>query len=237
MASDRDVGGYFDVQAAGYTSSTAGMQYHHHATARIIDAGVRGDVLTVGGIWKYANVGGVDGRVVVADLSREMLGTYASLGADRLQADATALPFAGGEFDHVVLPLVVHHVAGDSLAEAVDGARAVLTEVRRVLRPGGQVWISEFCLPGWVYAVERAAVPVTRRFLWLFGTPLVVMHSLPFYERTLRELGFSAVTARAIAPPDATPWDWITPIIGVRFIKVPRFAYPAYPTLITARAG
>jgi SAM-dependent methyltransferase len=230
----RDVEGFFDRHAAHYAHAPAGMQHHHEITARRIDAGVHGDVLSVGGIWKYADLGRVDAAVTVVDLSRKMLATCAGLPVRRVQCDATHLPFGADSFDHVVLPLVLHHVAGKTAAAARDGAMAVIAEAHRLLRRGGRIWISEFCLPPLVYATEIAAVPITRRLLAMLDTPLVVMHSRRFYDDALARAGFVDVTVETITPPEAGPFDWITPIIGIRFIKVPRFAYPVHPTLIAA---
>jgi ubiquinone/menaquinone biosynthesis C-methylase UbiE len=75
------------------------------------------------------------------DLSAAMIGTArrnaarAGVLGDRLSyqvADVAALPHPDASVDLVVSSLSLHHWAD---------ARAGLTEIRRVLRPGGQAWI------------------------------------------------------------------------------------------------
>ena len=46
---------------------------------RIADKLEPGDVVTIGGIWKYADFSKVHADVTVVDLSKEMLASYADL--------------------------------------------------------------------------------------------------------------------------------------------------------------
>jgi ubiquinone/menaquinone biosynthesis C-methylase UbiE len=57
-------------------------------------------------------------------------------GADVVwhQGSADALPFDDGSFDRVVSSLVFHHLKPDVV-------RATIPELRRVLAPGGSVWV------------------------------------------------------------------------------------------------
>lgn len=83
-------------------------------------------------------------RVVGIDLSRRLLliGKEATASAQEfrsiawLGADATALPFPDATFDAALCIAVLHHLF-------VRGARVrVLSEIRRVLRPGGEALVS-----------------------------------------------------------------------------------------------
>ncbi len=229
-----EVGRFFDAQASTYGVRDAGLRAFHEVTARRLEAGLAGDVLSVGGPWVgHRTPPGV--RLTVVDLSRGMLGALGGAGVAVALADARALPFSAGRFDHVVLPLVLHHVAGRSAAEARAGARAALDEAHRVLRSGGRLWISELCVAPAIYLAERALAPATRAVLGLAGAPLVVMHSAGFYRAALDQAGFRDTVATPIAAPGATALDLITPIIGMPWLKVPRFLYPVTPTLISAR--
>jgi demethylmenaquinone methyltransferase / 2-methoxy-6-polyprenyl-1,4-benzoquinol methylase len=80
-----------------------------------------------------------DARVVGADLSRVMLGLAARKAAFPLvNAPAEALPFAGGAFDGAMIAFGIRNV---------PDYRAGLSEMRRVLRPGGRVVVLEFSTP------------------------------------------------------------------------------------------
>jgi ubiquinone/menaquinone biosynthesis C-methylase UbiE len=234
---DDSVRKFFDDQATDYHSRRAGMRSFHRVAAERIEAGLDGSVLSVGGLWIEANLDSERFAVTIADLSRAMLAEYELEPVTIVQADASALPFSAASFDHVVLPLILHHVAGVSAEQAQRGVARVLTEVRRVLEPGGRLWISEFCVTAAVYAVELAAVPVTRRLLASVGAPLVVMHTRRFYERALAAAGFGDIRVERVQAADARATDWITPVIGFPVLKVPRALYPVTPTLITATAG
>ncbi|MBS0388591.1 MAG: bifunctional demethylmenaquinone methyltransferase/2-methoxy-6-polyprenyl-1,4-benzoquinol methylase UbiE [Proteobacteria bacterium] len=109
---------------------------------RVLDvAGGTGD-LAVG----LARQVGRSGLVMLSDINATML----SAGRDRLideglvgnvlcvQADAEALPFADGSFDCVTI--------GFGLRNVTDKARA-LSQMRRVLKTGGQLLVLEFSKP------------------------------------------------------------------------------------------
>ncbi len=83
---------------------------------------------------------GRSGRLVCLDIQGEMLRetrrrlTVAGPMADFVQGDAAALPLRSTSVDHVYLITV--------LGELPDRTTA-LAEIRRVLRPGGRLWVSE----------------------------------------------------------------------------------------------
>ncbi len=82
-------------------------------------------------------------HVVAADFSRGMIeeGRRRHGGVPNLefvQADATDLPFADGEFDAVTMSFGLRNV--------IDPRRA-LRELRRVTRPGGRIVVCEFSHP------------------------------------------------------------------------------------------
>lgn len=66
--------------------------------------------------------------------ARRLLGHVALDGVEVLQGDATALPFATASFDAVTAMASLSHIR--------DGPRA-LSEVARVLRPGGRLYVFE----------------------------------------------------------------------------------------------
>ncbi|MBI5442359.1 MAG: class I SAM-dependent methyltransferase [Deltaproteobacteria bacterium] len=225
---------FFDRQAESYHSVPAGMRPFHEATARRIESGLAGSVLCIGGLWSRADLSSRGYRLTVMDASAAMLRHYGSEGVLLVQGDACRIGFPDGTFDHVVLPLLLHHVAGSSAISARRNVREVLGGVARVLRPGGSVWIHEFCVPPAVYGVEILSAPFVRWGLALARIPLVVMHTRGFYRSALVESGFHRVEVETVRPLTASP-TWIRPVIGLPWLTVPRWIYPARPTLITAR--
>jgi demethylmenaquinone methyltransferase/2-methoxy-6-polyprenyl-1,4-benzoquinol methylase len=121
-----------------FTLSLTGL----HAGQRALDvAGGTGDLTT--GLAKQV---GKSGIVILSDINAAML----SEGRDRLidaglvgnvswvLANAEKLPFADGQFDCVTI--------GFGLRNVTD-KRAALADMRRVLKPGGQLLVLEFSHP------------------------------------------------------------------------------------------
>ena len=103
-------------------------------TARYIEDGVSRRVLSVGGLWpQYSLEAASKLDLVVADVSEEMLSPLRKAGLSTVVADARALSFPDGSFDHVVLPLVLHHITEQSWRAARREVDKVLGEVGRVL--------------------------------------------------------------------------------------------------------
>ncbi len=108
-----------------------------------------------------------DKRITGIDLSREMLDQarrkVRESGLSHVQAllemDAEATDFADASFDIAVAMFV---------ASVVPHPRALLTEMRRVVRPGGKIlFVNHFAAdrgPRWW--VERAMAPASRALGW-----------------------------------------------------------------------
>lgn len=83
--------------------------------------------------------------VVGLDQSPEMLAVARERLADRMsfvEGAAEALPFAAGEFDHLTFTYLLRYV---------DDPGTTLTELARVVRPGGTVAMLEFAVPHGVW--------------------------------------------------------------------------------------
>lgn len=227
---------FFNANATAYYGSDAGMGSVNDLVARHIEEGVSGRVLSVGGIWPRHSAAVFKLDLVVADVSEEMLRPLREAGLSTVLQDARALSFPDGSFDHVVLPLVLHHITEQSWTAARREVAKVVGEAGRVLTKGGRLWISEFSVRRAVYWAEAVAAPITRRILGLMDIPLVVMHTSNFYRDVLRRKNFSSVTSYYPDPPSASWRDPIRPIIGVPWLKVPRGLYPVRPVVLSATA-
>ena len=100
------------------------------------------------------------GRVVGIDLSMELLAQAASI-APVVAGSGERLPFSDQAFDLVYVSHVLHHSADH---------RGVLSEVHRVLRPGGPLVLVETCEDSPLMRLARTlrprweSVPVRSRF-------------------------------------------------------------------------
>jgi SAM-dependent methyltransferase len=227
---------FWDRQAQRYNGDRRGDNHHQHS-ADLIEPGLHGEVLSIGGLWAAADIQRVNARLTVADSSAGMLKQYAEAGLSTLLADARSLPVASAAYDHVVMPLVLHHIAGNNGAQARKQARRALQEAVRVTKPGGQVWIKEIVVSRAVYLPELVLSPLTKAMLALADIPLVIFHPLAFYRSVLLELGCRNVQSWQSAGASERWNDWIAPVIGLPRLKVPRIAYPVRYVLVCARVG
>ncbi len=116
--------------------------------------------------------------VVGLDLSEQMLaqarGNIAARGLDSLvglvRGRAEGLPFEDDSFDVVVFTYLLRYV---------EDAQATITELGRVLKPGGQMASLEFYVP---------QGPVLHP-LWLFHTRLIMPLGTRFLKSGWREVG------------------------------------------------
>ncbi|HEV8554806.1 MAG TPA: class I SAM-dependent methyltransferase [Actinophytocola sp.] len=100
------------------------------AGRRILDAGCGSGALSAALRARGAVVTGIDTSAAMLELARRRLGADADL---RVADLASPLPLPDGEFDDVVASLVLHYL---------QDWGPTLTELRRVLRPGGRLLVS-----------------------------------------------------------------------------------------------
>lgn len=133
---------------------------------------------------------GASGRLAVVDVQQQMLGHLLARAGRRglgniaaHRADARALPFADATFDAAYLVTVLGEVPGQLTA---------LTELRRVLRPGGRLVVGEFA--------DRHYVPL--------GTLARLANDAGLHLR--RRTGLP-LAYYALLEPCRRPGSWIAP--------------------------
>jgi SAM-dependent methyltransferase len=118
----------------------------------VIDVGVGTGNLALAALTRWPAV-----RVTGIDASREMVGAFERLAADRLAADdrarlatriafAAELPFGDGTFDLAISSFVL---------QLVPSRAKALREIRRVLRPGGSIAYVTWLADRSVFAPDR----------------------------------------------------------------------------------
>jgi demethylmenaquinone methyltransferase/2-methoxy-6-polyprenyl-1,4-benzoquinol methylase len=150
-----------------------------------------------------------EARVVGADFCAPMLAEAerkkaAAGGFHRVsfqQADALALPFAPGQFDAITISFGLRNLA--------DRPRG-LAEMRRVLRPGGKLFVLEFSQPyAWVrpfyllylrFILPALAGRVTgdRAAYVYLNESIEQFPGRPALAAEIRAAGFTAVSATAL---------------------------------------
>jgi demethylmenaquinone methyltransferase/2-methoxy-6-polyprenyl-1,4-benzoquinol methylase len=188
------------------------------------------DVATGTGMVARALVRGSGCEVVAVDQSREMLDrarrenarTDPSVAARITlgEAHAERLPFADGEFDHVTFTYLLRYV---------DDPAATLSEVARVLRPGGRLASVEFGVP------SRAPLRMMWRAYTRVGLPaLGRLVSREWYE-VGRFLGPSIETFATDHPLAAQRRLWER--AGLRDVEVRPMSFGAGVITSATRDG
>lgn len=159
------------------------LAMNHAKADRVLELGCGTGVLLADLTQKYR-------FVVGSDVSREMMQVARKLGTPLIEGDGSTLPFRSGFFDLVICRGVLHHVRD---------RRAMLAEIHRVLRQGGELILSEPSNDWWL-------VRTMRRLMYRFSNK--------FDEE---DEGFLSDQLRELI--EAT---------GFREIRMERFGYSAY---------
>jgi hypothetical protein len=218
---------FFDSQQVDneYESLKAMTRELDVEAGRQLNAIVHGDVLSVGGVWDFFSWADRLKSLTVLDLSHEMLKQYCPQNAVGVLADFYSHEFPEESFDTVVFPLMLHHTPQGNWRRCEARIEDAMERARRWLRKDGQVVILEYCpAPAWI-PLERALLPLTRRFLAKFDQPLVVMYPLSFYERALRER-IGPVESLRVDPEGFNYSKWYPVFMSIRWLRMPMSIYP-----------
>jgi ubiquinone/menaquinone biosynthesis C-methylase UbiE len=153
--------------------------------------------------------------------------SLASLDANRdidlgLHASAAALPLADRSIDVAAAIYVFHHMVGATVAETLHNVEAAFAELSRVIKPGGEVLIFEICPWRATWLAERLGWATARRTIGRFIDFLFLPQ--PTYEALGRRFFPGATLDRRVY--DIEGGAWFPPVLGLPWLKWPRFAYP-----------
>jgi hypothetical protein len=231
-----DVRDFFDRQQAEneYESLKQMTQELDVEAGRSLNALVRGDTLSVGGIWDFFSWGKGLESLTVLDLSPEMLKVYCPENATGVVGDFYTLDFPEESFDSIVFPLMLHHTPQGNWRSCEARVELAVERARRWLRKDGQLVILEYCpAPLWL-PLQRALLPLTKWFLTTFNQPLVVMYGRSFYERVLAERIGSAWSQR-VDPQGFDYSKWYPVFMSIRWLRMPMALYPKLHIFVAER--
>ncbi len=136
---------------------------------------------------------------LVADLVHVAVERGIGGGARFVLGDAERLPFPDGAFDAVLGNAVLHHLR----------IGPALSELRRVLKPGGRFAFTEPNMLNPQVAVQKNVPPIKR---WLGDTP----HETAFFAPQTRRLLVDA----GLDVHQVTPFDFLHPIIPASVVLI-----------------
>lgn len=148
----------------------------HVAGRSVLDAGCGSGALSAALRDRRATVTGLDASAGMLDLAKKRLGDDVEL---RLADLNDPLPFEDGAFDDVIASLVLHYI---------EDWAPVLTEMRRVLAPGGRLFAS-VDHPIVAYTIHEPRPDyfenTSYEFEWEFGGQRVPMR---FWRKSLQSM-------------------------------------------------
>jgi SAM-dependent methyltransferase len=160
--------------------------------------------------------------IVGADLSRASLEDNRDVDLG-VHASAAALPVADRSIDAVIAFYIFHHMVGETVAATRKNVEAGFAELGRIAKPGAEILVFEICPWGPAWLAERIGWTAARRV----GGKFIDFLFWPsaFYEALGRRVFGPAASFERVR----YPLEWnasFTPVIGLPWLSVPRFAYP-----------
>lgn len=146
----------------------------------------------------------------------------ASLAANRdidagILGSAERISLDDASADLVVAFYALHHITAATPRKTFLKRRQAFWEMRRVLKPGGELLVFEMCPRPWAATLQRLLWPTAKHLLGdrldaHFWTGAQIEAALPYRARVHRF--------------DCSAFETFPPILSLPWLRIPRFLFP-----------
>jgi len=226
---------FFDEVSAGYDNFIRARGSKEELSKRI-EPRMGLKVLDIGN-------GGI--REFVSPLTKQYIGLDFSLsmlkkgdkGFERVCGDALALPFKEEIFDTLFYRSMLHHLAGKRPGETEARVKEALINGRHLLKESGNVIVVEPCIPKGLERLERMGYFLIKLFCRVIRQPEVFLFSAFHLGEILRESGYKKISIQEIRSGKERPGRWVSPVIGLPWLKAPSGLLPVAQVVLEAYKG
>ena len=141
---------------------------------------------------------------------------------DKVCGEATNLSFKEKDFNTILYPYFLHHLAKESAGTSIEAVKKALREGSACLRTGGNIIITETCLPFFLEKVERAFFFILVILLFFTKQSEVFLFSGETLTQILTECGYGEIRTWNPYREVGSPWTWVRISIGFPALKIPR---------------
>ncbi len=102
---------------------------------------------------------------------------------------ALNLPYDDETFDGGINVMLLHHLVGKRVKDNFALLRRAISELYRVIKPGGRMIIAESCVPTWFYYPEIVAFETLSSVINRIGKhPVTFQYTPKIIENTIRDI-------------------------------------------------
>lgn len=157
------------------------------------------------------------------DSSLEMLKRGKGSQIQLVCGEATNLAFKESSFDTIFYRSLLHHLAEKNVKRSMRSVKTALREGSNCLKKGGNIIVIEPCLPILLERIERFLFLFLKTFFAMTRQSVVLLFSVDTLTQALYESGFREIMIWKESIGEKSAWEWMTPLIGLPFLKIPRW--------------